>query len=136
MNTRHVVVGLVTHKKKVLILKRSEDHPIHADRWEFVSWVSREKATPRKDIVEKHIRHCTGLPINCHHVGKKFQIPAGLRTVYMHPFIFHAENDEVRLRPERHGSYKWIRPHDISKHDMIQDIESSLKLLSILLEHW
>ncbi len=136
MNTRHVVVGLVTHKKKVLILKRSENDPTYPDMWEFISWVSREKATPKIDAVKRHICHATGLSLSEPYAGKKFRVASVHSTLYMHPFIFQADSDEVTLLPEKHESYRWVRPQDIGKYALVQDLDNCLKLLSILLEHW
>ncbi len=112
---KHVVTAFLSHRDKVLILKRSGEVGSFPGHWAGVSGhlEGEEEAVERAEI---EIREETGMK-EAKHVNTGDVVLARGRdgdVVWaVHPFMFRVDRPEVTLDWE-HVEYRWIKPEDLT----------------------
>lgn len=127
MRTYFAVTGVLLHKEKLLILKKSPDDYNYPNRWSFCSGFVKEFEAA-EDTVLREIKEETGLDAQIITKGniviaedKKL----GKRWIIM-PFLCKTKSTKVKLCHEN-IEFKWIEPKDIKNFNtvpsLIEDLE-------------
>ena len=120
-----VVTCLLTHREKLLILKRSDRVRTYRGLWGGVAGYVEPHEDPYETAL-KEIKEETGIPaahvqfvkqgdpvqITDHHEGQTY-------TWIIHPFVFHVTKKEGLRLDWEHTAFKWIPPQDIIKYDTV-----------------
>ena len=123
-----IIVAVVLFNKKVLILKRKADKRYDPNKWEFVSGFVKEKNLAV--FAEKQVAFETGLKVKLVRAGKQFEVHDEYGAWLIHPFVFEAENERVKLSSD-HVEYRWINADQILNYDCVKDLEKNLEMLGI-----
>ena len=132
MKTYFVVAGIVRHKGKVLILKKSPNDYNYPNRWSFCSGYVKEFESA-EDTVLREIKEETGLNATIAKKGRLFQKKDknnGKHWVIM-PFICKAKSRNIKLDHEN-VEFRWINYNDIKKYPTVPGLEKDLKVLGLM----
>ncbi len=132
MKTYFVVTGIVKHKGKVLILKKSSKDYNYPNRWSFCSGYVKEFEAA-EDSVLREIKEETGLNAKIIKKGKLFQKndkKNKKRWVIM-PFLCEVKSRKVKLDHEN-IDFVWINYKEINNYSTVPGLEKDLKVLGLI----
>ncbi len=131
MKTYFVVTGIVRHKGKVLILKKSPNDYSYPNRWSFCSGYVKEFEAA-EDTVLREIKEETGLSAKIVKKGILFQKNdiKNKRCWVIKPFLCEVESQNVKLDREN-AEFRWIIYKDIKKYPTVPGLEKDLKVLGL-----
>ena len=132
MKTFFVVTGIVMHKGKALILKKSPDDWNYPGKWSFCSGFVKEFEAA-EDSVLREIKEETGLKAEIVKKGSLFQKDdksKGKSWVIM-PFLCEAKSENVKLDHEN-IEFRWIDYKDIKKYPTVPGLQKDLKVLNLI----
>ena len=132
MKTYFAVTGVVRHKNKILILKKSHDDYNFPNYWSFCSGYIKEFESA-EDTLLREIREETGLKAKMLKKGKLFlkKYPALNKAWYIMPFLCEVSSGKVKLDHEN-TEYRWIAPADLNKYKTVPGLRKDLKVLGLL----
>lgn len=126
-----VITIFVKFKDKILLLKRSDRLRIYGGKWNTVAgYLDELKPIPEK--VLKEIREELGInedDILSIHIGKSYEfLDTEINKAWnICPVLVELKNKpDIKLDWE-HTEYKWIRPEDLGKFDIVPKLEKSFK---------
>lgn len=132
MKTYFVVTGVVGHKNRILILKKSPNDYNYPNRWSFCSGYVKEFESA-EDSVLREIKEETGLNARIVKKGRLFQKDDrknGKSWVVM-PFLCSVKSKNVRLDHEN-VDFKWISYKEIREYPAVPGLEKDLKVLGLM----
>lgn len=129
-----VVTAVLTDKKKILILCRSNRVGTYQGLWSGVSGFVEKGENPYETAL-KEIGEETGFQESDVFLLKHAE-PIEFRDVYqgktydwvVHPFLFFVKRVDVRLDWE-HSSYRWIFPEELSQFRTVPRLRDVVALL-------
>ena len=130
MEHRRVVTSFLTHRGRLLLLRRSPAVRTYAGRWAGVSG-SIEHTTPRLQALDE-IREETGLgpgDLALVHEGEPLEVEDVTLDVRwtIHPFRWEVlDPAKVRLDWE-HTEARWMRPHEMAELETVPELERTWK---------
>lgn len=132
MKTYFAVTGVVRHKNKILILKKSPDDYNFPDRWSFCSGYVKEFESS-EDTVLREIKEETGLDARILKKGRLFlqKYQKIGKEWYVMPFLCEVSSNKIKLDHEN-TAHKWINYKDISEYDTVLGLRKDLKALGLL----
>jgi 8-oxo-dGTP pyrophosphatase MutT (NUDIX family) len=122
------VTVFLFNEGEILLLKRSEKVSTYKGKWAGVSGYIEEGERPLERAV-KEIREETGIEDpELLREGEPFEVydEDNQRAWRVHPFLFKVSSRRVSIDWE-HSEYKWIKPEDIGKYEVVPALERSLK---------
>lgn len=123
MEEKEVMVAVLTHKDKLLVMKRAENSRYDPGRWEFVSMMTRKEDIPR--TLEEQIHAETGLRPILRKKGKPFKVSDEYGKWIVRPFLFETESVAVNLDSD-HTEHKWIQKAELKKLETVKDLDKNL----------
>ena len=129
-DTAPVITVFLKYKEKILILKRSNKVSLYQGKWNTVAGYIDE-LKPIQEKINEEISQETGIKkedISYHKIGKTYTFTDQLvdKTWIVIPAIV-----ELKIKPKikldwEHTEYKWIKPEDLRKFDIVPKIDESL----------
>ena len=131
MKTYFAVTGVVRHKNKILILKKSSDDYNFPNRWSFCSGYIKEFESA-DDTVLREIKEETGLNAKILKKGKSFlkKYHALNKEWYIMPFLCEVKSANIKLDHEN-TDFRWINQKDIIKYKTVPGLRKDLKVLGL-----
>jgi 8-oxo-dGTP pyrophosphatase MutT (NUDIX family) len=132
MKTYFVVTGVVKHKSKVLILKKSPKDYNYPNRWSFCSGYVKEFESAEETVL-REIKEETGLDAKIIKKGKLFQKDdkKNGKSWVIVPFLCSVNSNNIKLDHEN-KEFKWINHKDINKYPTVPGLEKDLKVLGLM----
>ncbi len=112
---REVVTGMVQHRDKVLIMRRSHEVSYFQGMWGGVSGRIEEGESPTQAAL-REMEEETGLDAELLKKGEPFLVRGGDTVWRVHPLLFSAEG-EPRINWE-HSEHRWIRPRELPENSV------------------
>ena len=132
MKTYFVVTGVVRHRGKILILKKSPKDYNYPSRWSFCSGYVKEFEAA-EDTVLREIGEETGLKAKIVKKGKLFQKDdkSNGKSWVIKPFLCGVNSNDVKLDHEN-IDFRWINYRDIRKYPTVPGLKKDLKVLNLI----
>ena len=132
MKTYFAVTGVVRHKNKILILKKSPDDYNFPSHWSFCSGYIKEFESA-EDTVLREIKEETGLKAKMLKKGKLFlqEYPEKGKSWYVMPFLCEVQSYNIKLDHEN-TDFRWINHKNISKYKTVPGLRKDLKVLGLV----
>ena len=132
MKSYFVVTGVVKHKNKVLILKKSSKDYNYPNKWSFCSGYVKEFESA-EDTILREIKEEIGLPAKIVRKGKLLNVEdkRNGKTWIIMAFLCSVQSPKVKLDHEN-VQFKWINYTDISKYRTVPGLEKDLKVLGLI----
>ena len=132
MKTYFVVTGVVKHKNKVLILKKSPKDWNYPNKWSFCSGYVKEFEAA-EDTVLREIKEETGLKAKIIKKGKLFQKDDknNGKSWVIKTFLCESNSANVKLDHEN-TEFKWINYKDLKKYPTVPGLKKDLKVLNLI----
>ena len=132
MKTYFVVTGVVKHKNKVLIMKKSNDDWNYPNKWSFCSGYVKEFEAA-EDTVLREIKEETGLKARIIKKGNLFQKDDknNGKTWVIKTFLCESNSANVKLDHEN-TEFKWINYKDLKKYPTVPGLKKDLKVLNLI----
>lgn len=126
-----VVTVFIRYNDKVLLLKRSDRVGTYPGKWNTVTGYLDEVKTIREkvwDEIEEEIG-ISDEDILSYDFGEsyKFKDSSANKTWIVHPVLVDLKDKPVIKLDWEHTEYKWIRPDQIKKFDVVPRLDESLK---------
>lgn len=120
-----IVKGIITHKNRVLIVKRSNRAKLGPGNWEFVGG-NIEFGEDLEEALNREAMEEIGMPIEIDKVLYATTSKISLRgQAVIIVYKCFGENEKVVLS-EEHSDYKWVSKEDLGKFlygEMLRDID-------------
>jgi len=129
--TSLVLTVFIKYKDKILLLKRSDKVGTYKGKWNTVTGYIDEPKPLIKKIIEE-INEELGITkdnILSYSIGEPFEFedPKVKKTWIVHPAKVELKNDpDIKLDWE-HSEFKWIKPGEIKKFNIVPKLDLSLK---------
>lgn len=126
-----VITVFIKHRDKILLLKRSDKVSTYRGRWNTVAGYLDELKPIHEKVLEE-IREEIGVKkesILSQRIGKTytFKDPQVNKTWIVHPVLVELKKiPDIKLDWE-HTEYKWIKPEELKKFDIVPKIDESLR---------
>ena len=132
MKTYFVVTGVVRHKAKVLMLKKSPKDYNYPNKWSFCSGYVKEFESAENSVL-REIKEETGLDAKIVKRGKLFQKndKSKERSWVIMPFLCEVKSKNVKLDHEN-VEFRWINYKDIKDYQTVPGLEKDLKVLGLI----
>jgi len=132
MKTYFAVTGVVRHKNKILILKKSPDDWNFPSKWSFCSGYVKEFEAA-EDTALREIKEETGIKAKLVKKGRLFQASShkNEKSWIVMPFLCEASSNKVKLDHEN-TEFRWIDYKDIKNYDTVPGLEKDLKVLGLV----
>ncbi len=130
-NVAPVVTIFVKFKDKIILLKRSNSVRVYQNKWNTVAGYLDELKSVRNKVLEE-VGEELGIDkdnISTIHFGESYRFTDDEvnKTWIVHPVLVELKNQpEIKLDWE-HTEYKWIKPEELKKFDIVPKLEESLK---------
>ena len=130
-DTAPVITVFVKYKDKILLLKRSNKVSTYQGKWNTVTGYLDEPKPLHKKIMEE-IKEETGISednISSHRFGEPYRFTDQTvnKTWIVYPVTVELRNiPEIKLDWE-HTEYRWIKPEELKKFDIVPKVNESLK---------
>jgi isopentenyldiphosphate isomerase len=126
-----VVTVFIRYKGKVLLLKRSDRVGIYPGKWNTVTGYLDEVKTIREKVLEE-IREEIGIgddDILSYDFGESYEFKdvGANKTWIVHPVLVELKDKPVIRLDWEHTEYRWIKPDEIKKFDIVPRLDESLK---------
>jgi len=131
MKTYVTVVGVVQHKDKILLLKRTPKRRSSPNKWQTVSGFVNEHESV-EDAVLREVKEETGLDGKIVDRGEIFIVEDEWGRWISIPFLVSVQSDKVEIDTKEHTEYVWIEPRDFVNYDCIKGMKEDLKSLGFL----
>lgn len=131
METYATVIGVVQFKNKILLLKRTGNRHSSPNKWQPVSGFIGERESA-EDCVLREVKEETGLDGKILKSGRVFEIKDEWGRWIILPFLVTVDSDKIKIDPEEHSEYKWIKPEEISEFDCVAGARKDLEFLDLL----
>lgn len=123
-----VVTCFLMYKKKILLLKRSNDVKTYKGHWAGISGYIEKNEKPFETAVKEIVEE-TGLKITDFKLVKRGK-PIKFKDNYkgkffywvIHPFIFSTTKKNIEIDWE-HIDYKWILPEEITNFQTVPKLK-------------
>ena len=130
MRTRVFTTGIVLHKRKILILKRSLTAPRYANTWDNVGGQVKEGEKAEETVI-REAKEESGLKVKIKKAGKVFQFFDKYGRAIAIPYLLTTKTDKVKISFE-HSEYKWIMPNELKKYQVVKDYIMAAKMFDLL----
>ena len=132
MKTYFVVTGVLAHKNKILILKKSKDDWNYPGKWSFCSGYIKEFEAA-EDTVIREIKEETGLKANIIKKGSLFQKDDNKKkkSWVIKTFLCETNSANVKLDHEN-TEFRWINYKDLKKYPTVPGLKKDLKVLNLI----
>ncbi|MCD6398820.1 MAG: NUDIX hydrolase [Candidatus Aenigmarchaeota archaeon] len=131
MKTYVTVVGVVQHKDKILLLKRTPKRRSSPNKWQTVSGFVNEHESV-EDAVLREVKEETGLDGKIVDRGEIFIVEDEWGRWISIPFLVSVQSDKVKIDKKEHTEYKWIKPENVSDYDCVSGIDKDLRCFSLI----
>ena len=131
MKTYFVVTGIVKHKNKVLILKKSPKDYNYPNKWSFCSGYVKEFESA-EDTVLREIKEEIGLKARIIKKGKLFEKhdKNNGRNWVIKPFLCEVKSSKIILDHEN-VEFRWVNYKGIKKYPTVPGLQKDLKVLGL-----
>ena len=129
---KHIVTAILSHKNKILIVKRSQKVKTFPGQWSgIIGYLEKCDLNPyERTIIE--INEETSIIITNLTLVKsipKIDISDNSKILWIvHPFLFNVVNPNVKLNWENE-KYKWILPNEITCYSTVLQLDLILSIL-------
>ncbi|MFI5412286.1 MAG: NUDIX domain-containing protein [Candidatus Micrarchaeales archaeon] len=130
-NIAPIVVVFVSYKGKILLLKRSKKVAAYYGKWNTVAgYIDEFVHIHEKMLEELHEElglkkiHISALRLGQSYlmtdkkIKKKWMVYPGI--------VYLSKKPKIKIDWE-HTEYKWIKPKDVKKYDIVKDVDRSLR---------
>jgi 8-oxo-dGTP diphosphatase len=131
VKTYAVVIGIVKHKTKILLLKRTLTRTISPGKWQTVSGFIGEREAA-EDAVLREVKEETGLTGKIVLKAKTFEITDKFGRWIEIPFLVTVKNDKTKIDPNEHSDFIWIKPKEINKFACVKGTKEDLVSVGLL----
>ena len=131
MNTYFAVIGVIKHKDKILLLKRSPNRKFSPNRWQPVSGFPKEKESA-EECALREVKEETGFEGKIIKKSNTFEFEDEFGHWINVVFLIEVLTDQVSIDPKEHSEYKWINPSKFKNYECIKGVEKDLELLNLL----
>jgi ADP-ribose pyrophosphatase YjhB (NUDIX family)/RNA binding exosome subunit len=125
----HVVTAFVTHRGRVLVLRRSEEVGTYRGRWAGVSGYLEGEERPvdraRQEIAEELGLH----EVTLLQAGRPLLVLDGERAWVVHPFAFASETRKIVLDWESTEA-RWVPPEALASLDTVPGLAEAYDRVS------
>jgi len=128
----HVVTCFLVYKKKILLLKRSNDVKTYKGYWAGISGYIEKTEEPFETAVKEIVEE-TGLKITDFKLvtkGKTIKFKDEYKGTFfdwvIHPFLFSTETKNIEIDWE-HIDYKWVLPKEISNFQTVPKLKEAFE---------
>ncbi len=126
-----VITVFIKSKGEILLLKRSNKVRVYQGKWNTVAGYLDEVKPVREKVVEE-VKEELGISkdnISLIHMGKPYEFTD---TEVNKTWIVQPVLVELKKRPEikldwEHTEYKWIKPEELKKFDIVSNLDKSLE---------
>ena len=131
METHFVVTGVVKHKGKILILKKSKDDYNYPNKWSFCSGFVKEYDSGEATVI-REIKEETGLDAKIVKTGNIVEVldeEKGKKWVVA-VYLCSVDEDSVKLCHEN-VEFKWVLASELKDYGFVPGLSKDLKSLGI-----
>lgn len=128
--TYFVVTGILMHKDKMLILKKSPDDHNYPDHWSFCSGFVKEFEAA-EDTVLREIKEETGILAAIERPGKLIKVKDKQKHWVIQTFLCSCKDTKVTLDHEN-TDYRWITKNELSDFNFVPGLIPDLKAVGLL----
>jgi 8-oxo-dGTP diphosphatase len=129
MKTRVFTTGVVLDRGKVLILKRKQDDDTYPGFWDCVGG-HFERGESAEECMLREASEEAGQHMKIVRVGPLIEYLDEYGRAVAVPFILRPEPKRKILVSE-HSEFKWVKPSDLPKHDIVPDLAKALVLFGL-----
>ena len=131
MKSYITVVGVVQHKDKILLLRRTMDRKVYPGLWQPVTGAIKNHEAV-EDAVLREVKEETCLDGEIIKAGEIFEMKAiGDRNIIL-TFLVKVNSTKVTIDPKEHIDFRWVLPIDydaVKCHNGVKEDLLSLGLL-------
>ncbi len=131
MKTYFVVTGIVKHKNKFLILKKSPKDYNYPNKWSFCSGFVKEFESA-EDSVLREIKEETGLEAKIKKTGKITKVIDKRKKIrwVIAVYLCSVKRTDVKLCHEN-TDFRWIKKNEFKRYDFVPGITGDFKRLGL-----
>ncbi|MCK4520390.1 NUDIX domain-containing protein [Candidatus Parcubacteria bacterium] len=126
-----VITVFIKYKDKILLLKRSNKVRVYQEKWNTIAGYLDEIKPVREKIVEE-IKEEIGISednISSIHIGEPYEFTdAEVNKIWIVcPVSVELRNEPNIKLDWEHTEYKWIKPEELKKFDVVFNLDKSLE---------
>ena len=125
------VVSSFIEKNGLILLLRRQDHKPQGDTW-GVPAGKIDDGENKEEAVEREIEEETGLKFpssEFSHHGKVYvRYPSYDFVYHMFHVQMNGRDGGVKINPEEHKDYRWVKPESSLEMKLIRDLDSCIEL--------
>ena len=111
-----VTLFILNSENKLLIVKRSKNKWILADKWGYPGGVM-EKGETTETAVHREVVPKVGFDVTIANIGKKQRMILSNKEVDVIPVLCRSDTSEVKLN-YKNSEYKWIDPKELLTYNL------------------
>lgn len=132
MKTYFAVTGILKHKGKFLILKKSPDDWNYPGKWSFCSGFIKEFESA-EDTVLREIKEETGLDAKITRRGRILEIADKKKQKrWIVSFFLCSSNSQTVNLDSENSDFRWVDYKDIKKYETVPGMGKDLKVLGLI----
>ncbi len=135
MKSYFVVTGVVKHKDKFLILKKSPEDRNYPNKWSFCSGFAKEFESGEKSCL-REIKEETGLDCRIVKTGKIIEVideknREHAKRWVVAVYLCEADKTNIKLCHEN-VEYKWVSLGELENYEFVPGLSKDLKSLGLM----
>ena len=129
--TYATVIGVVMHKDKILLMKRTPERTCSPNLWEPPSGHIGEHE-PAEEAVLREVFEETGFKGQIEKTDPVFELKDNYGIWMKKPFLIVVKSNEVVIDMNEHAEIKWIHPKDYVNFDCVAGVKEVLEKLNLI----
>jgi 8-oxo-dGTP diphosphatase len=130
VKTYAVAVGVVEHKGKILLLKRSATRRSNPNKWQTIGGHIQEHEAA-EDAVLREVKEETGLTGKIIRAGDIFQTVETEDRWMVAAYLIEVDSTAVHINQREHSEFAWVAVSEIKHYDYEKGLPQDLAAVGI-----